>query len=206
MMSTDVAGSRFPVGSSASRISGRLTNEARYRHALLFAARKFVRVVLQLVPQPDEAEDLRHPRLDDVPRFADHLQGKRHVVEHALVGEQLEVLEHRPDVPPEVRDLPRRELGDVLAGHVDVALGGLLLPQHQADERGLAGAGRPDDEDELALVDLDGDVLQRDVRILVDLGDVLGPDHGRCPRIKGGKDAPERPCGRQRRRCRVSPC
>ena len=26
MMSTDVAGSRFPVGSSASRISGRLTN------------------------------------------------------------------------------------------------------------------------------------------------------------------------------------
>ena len=54
---------------------------------------------------------------------------------------------------------------------------GQLLAEQEADEGRLARAGRADEEDELALVDLDGDVAQRDRRALVRLGDVLESDH-----------------------------
>jgi len=76
-----------------------------------------------------------------------------------------------------VRHLPGRELRQVLAGDVDVALGGLLLLEQEADERALARARLPDDEDELALLDLDGDVFERRGPVAVHLRDVLKTDH-----------------------------
>ena len=42
----------------------------------------------------------------------------------------------------------------------------------------LAGAGRAHDEDELTLLDLDGDVLERRRAVPVHLRDVLKTDHG----------------------------
>ena len=53
----------------------------------------------------------------------------------------------------------------------------LELLQQQAHERRLAGAGRADDEDELALVDVERDVAQRDDVGLVDLRHGLEHDH-----------------------------
>ncbi len=81
---------------------------ARDRHALLLAARQLVRVVLHLVLQPDQLDDLRHARLDDVLRLPDHVERERHVLVHGLVGEQLEVLEDRPHVAAQVREPSRR--------------------------------------------------------------------------------------------------
>src|SRR5207245_2374175 len=50
----------------------------------------------------------------------------------------------------------------VHSGDVDAALARLLLPEEHLDERGLAGSGRPDEEDELTFCDLRGDVTERD--------------------------------------------
>src|SRR5439155_9540962 len=148
------------------------------RDALLLATGELVGVVAQFLPQPDQVQDLRHALLGDVARFSDHLQRKGDVVEHGLVREQFEVLEHGPQVPSEVRDLPRRELPDVLTGHVDVTGRGFVLLEEQPDQRRLAGARRTYYEHELALGDLQGHVVQRGHRLLVDLGDAIEADHG----------------------------
>src|SRR5438094_6594331 len=105
------------------------------RDALLLATGELVGIVVQFLPQPDQVQDLRHALLGDVARFSDHLQRKGDVVEHGLVREQFEVLEDGPQVPPEVRNLPRRELPDVLAGHVDVTGRGFVLLEEQPDQR-----------------------------------------------------------------------
>ena len=176
MISTDVEGSRFPVGSSASSTSGRFTR-ARNRDALLLATGELVGKVVELVAEPDELEDLGHALVDHMLGLADHLEREPDVLEHGLVLQELEVLEDRPDVPAQVRHLPRGELGQVLAGDVDLALGRLLLLEQKADERALPGAGLAHDEDELTLLDLDGDVLERRRAVPVHLRDVLKTDH-----------------------------
>src|SRR5205823_5032250 len=101
-----------------------------------------------------------------------------YVLEDRLVGQELEVLEHGPDVPAKEGNLPRRELADVLAGDVDLTAGRLLLLQEQAQQRRLARTGRADHEHELALADLEVAVVEGDNRVLVRLRDLLGFDHG----------------------------
>src|SRR4029450_1779651 len=71
-----------------------------------------------------------------------------------------------------------RAFRQVLAGDVDVALGSLLLLEQETDERALAGSRLPDDEDELALLDLDGDDLERRGPAAGHPRHVLKPDHG----------------------------
>ena len=111
-------------------------------------------------------------------RLSDDLERERHVLEDRLVREELEVLEDGAEVAPQVRDLPRGELPDVLAGHVDLAPGGLLLLQEEPQEGGLPGAGGTHHEHELALADVDVGVIEGDDGVLVGLGDVLALDHG----------------------------
>ncbi len=83
------------------------------------------------------------------------------------------------------RHLPAGEPVDLLAGDVDAAAGRARLAQHQPQERRLAGAGGADEEDELALLDVDVDVVERRPLLAgVHRGDVLESDHrvwvGRC--------------------------
>ena len=77
------------------------------RDALLLAAGELVGEVVELVAEADELEDLGHALVDHVLGLADHLERERDVLEHGLVLQELEVLEHRPDVPAQVRHLPR---------------------------------------------------------------------------------------------------
>ena len=56
--------------------------------------------------------------------------------------------------------------------------GDALLAEQQAQKRRLSRSGRTDQEEKFALLDLGGDVAQRDDVALVDLGDVLEEDHG----------------------------
>ena len=95
-----------------------------------------------------------------------------------LSREQLEVLEDRPDVAAQVR-APSSEvsLAMFLPATWISPWRRLLLADQQPDQGGLARAGRADDEDELALLDVDVDVVERDDRVLVDLGDVIEFDH-----------------------------
>jgi hypothetical protein len=114
-----------------------------------------------------------------VPRLADHLQREGDVLVHGLVRQQAEVLEHGPDLAPQVRDLPRRELRQVAPGDVHRSVGRLLLAKHQLQERRLARPRGADQEHELAPLDLETDVAQRRARrFVVHLGDALESDHG----------------------------
>ncbi len=56
------------------------------------------------------------------------------------------------------------------------SVGDFLLVE-EADDRGLPGARRPDEEDELALLDVRSGLVERRDVALVDLGDVLESDH-----------------------------
>src|SRR5680860_1252688 len=91
--------------------------------------------------------------------LADHFESERDVVEHRLVGQQAEVLEHGADLAAQVRNAPVRELVEVAAGHVDVTRGGPFLAQDQLEERRLAGAGGSHKEHEITALNLDGDVV-----------------------------------------------
>jgi hypothetical protein len=142
------------------------------------------------VREADEVQDLRHLAADGVAAFALHLEGVGDVLGGGAIRKQLEVLEDAADVAPQQRDLLALEPTELAPADDDLAGGRLELLQHEPHERRLARAGRADDEDELALVDPEGDVAEgRDVR-LVDLRDVLEDDHRRARRRRrrNGRD------------------
>ena len=195
-MSPLVSGSRLPVGSSASSSSGRLTNARGDGDPLLLAAGQLVREPLRLALEADQFEHLGDHLADVRARLADHLEGEPDVALDGLVRQQPEVLEDAAEAAPVGRDLGPAHAVQVAAGDLDLALGRLLLPQQQPQEGRLAGAGRADEEDELALLHVDGHVVQRRTgRGLVRLGDVGHVDHGgrlyprhpvrsRCPTVR----------------------
>src|SRR6266508_677173 len=162
------------------------------RHPLLLAAGQLVREAVGLVLQPDQLEHLRDGPLDRVPARPDDLQREGHVLAHGLVGKQLEVLEDAADRAPQGGHLPGGEAVELLAGHPDPARGGPFLLGEQAQEGRLAGAGLAHDEDELALVDLDRDIVEGLDVGPVGLADVVELDHGagltfRSPGLAGAR-------------------
>src|SRR5262249_28507859 len=173
-------------GGSRVEVSRRLVGEkdqgtvderASDRDALLLAARQLGWEVCGLLRQPDEIEDLRDLRSHDVLRPADDLERERDVLVDRLVREQLEVLEHAADVAAQLRDLPRAQAADVTPGDEHPALGGHFVAKQQLEEGGLAGAGRADEEDELALQDLERDVPECEDVAFVRLVDVFETNH-----------------------------
>src|SRR6188768_601538 len=99
MMPSPVAGSRLPVGSSARRISGRLTK---------------ARAMDTRCCSPPESWFGKRSPLSARP--ADHFQRERDVLGHRLVQQQLVVLEDVADLASQLRDLALAHLVDVLAG------------------------------------------------------------------------------------------
>ena len=184
-----------------------------HRHPLLLATGELAGEVVALLGQADEVEHLGDLGGDHVLGPADDLEGEGHVLEDGLVGQEPEVLEDAADVAPQVRDAPLGQVADLLAGLPDATGVGHLLAEQEADEGRLAGAGRADQEHELALVDLDGAVLEGDRGSLVRLGDVLEFDHGkrRCGEPTTGRPriwqqfCPLRQCTRRRSANWVSP-
>src|SRR3954464_8887995 len=118
--------------------------------ALLLATGELVGVAVELGRQADQAQGLRHLLANFGAAGADHLQGIGDVVVDRAVGQQLEVLEDGADVAPQLRDLLLRQLADVAAGDLDRALAGGELANQHLDQRRLAAAGGPYEEDELA--------------------------------------------------------
>ena len=167
-------------------VAGRLVGEDDERavhespgdgHALLLAARQLIGQPVALLAEADQFEHLRHLRRDHVAGPPDDLEGEGDVLEHGLVRQQAEVLEDATEIAPQIRHSPVRELADLLACHPDLAAVGNLLAQQELEHRGLARSRGPDEEDELALQDLERDIPQGDDGALVGLRDVLEADH-----------------------------
>ena len=81
------------------------------------------------------------------------------VVEHRKIGEQSDVLEGAADA--DFGDPVRRPRQDALALHQDVAGARLVEPAQAVEERGLAGAVRPDQAEDLALFHVERYAVQR---------------------------------------------
>src|SRR3569833_3907398 len=81
------------------------------------------------------------------------------VVEHAHVMEQRQVLKRAADAEPGPR--VRIKPGDILASIEKLAFGRLVAARNAIDDRGLAGAVRPDDREQLAFVHAERDLGQR---------------------------------------------
>ena len=82
------------------------------------------------------------------------------VVEHRKIGKQSDVLEGAADA--DFGDPVRRPLQDAHAFHQDVAGARLVEPAEAVEERGLAGAVRPDQAEDLALMHVERHAVQRD--------------------------------------------
>ncbi len=105
----------------------------------------------------EQRRDLLDPPSDLGLRHSPDLQAVAEVLANAHVRIQRVALEDHRDV-----SMARREIGHVAPADRDLARRHLLEPGDRAKERRLAAARRPDERDELAVADLERDVVDGD--------------------------------------------
>ena len=150
------------------QVAGRLVGEhhgglghqrPRNRHALLLAAGQLGRPVRQAVAEVDRAHELVEQlgvavAPGDRQRQADVLLRAQH-------RQQVEELEDEADlVAPQLGQALVVEVGDLLAGDPDRALGGPVEPGQHVHQGGLARARRAHDGREAALGEVDRDAVE----------------------------------------------
>src|SRR5690606_7671994 len=101
-----------------------------------------------------------------------------------LVRQQLEVLEDKTQRAPVGLYLVWRQRREIPSADDELSLVRHLLPEQETQQRGLAGAARAGQEDELALIDAQVQVPQGINPAAVHLRDVAGFDHGALSRIR----------------------
>ena len=136
----------------------RLRHEhARQRDALLLPARERPRLAVGERRQADHVERLECQLPPLLLPDAVHLEAELDVVEHRPVREEREVLEDGRRRP-----LVRRQVDERLAVEDDVALGRELVTADHPQRRRLAAARRAEQDDVLAVVDVQVDVVHGD--------------------------------------------
>ena len=162
--------SSAPSGSSSSRALGIVGQRPGQRHALLLPAGELRRLPVGELRQPDDRQQLLHPRgrLPGVHLLAPGPEGD--VVGDGHVGEERVVLKDGVDVAPIGRD-PR----DVLAVEQNPSGGGQLEARDHPQRGGLAAARGAEQREELAALDGEVGLLDRDVAAEA-LDDVLERD------------------------------
>ena len=136
--------------------AGRGRKRARERDALLLAAGKLHRIFGALLGQADQREQFGDARVDRGAAGAAIDQAVADIGRDGEVGKQRVGLEHDAEVAR-----GRRQVRHVAPADLDHALVLRVEARDRAQQRGLAAAGRPEEADELALVDVERDVLQR---------------------------------------------
>ena len=131
--------------------------------ALLLPAGERRRIDVRLVGEADHREELAPARFRV--RAAQELQLRRRerdVVHDRVVREQVEHLEHHADLLAELVDVLR--VAHVRAEDFHRAALRLLEAVQAAEQRAFPRAGRPDDADDFALIDVERDIFQDLVR------------------------------------------
>ena len=151
---------------------------SRDRDPLLFAAGQFAGQPVGFTAQPHQLQDLGHGPIDELAAFTDHFQRERHVLGDGPLLQQPEVLEHTAHPLAQPGDPPSGQPVHPEVRDVDLAAGRDLLFDEHPHEGRFAGAGGADEEDELTLADMDGNVLQCGSRRgRIRLADVAQGDH-----------------------------
>src|SRR4051794_25233257 len=133
---------------------------ARDRRALLLAPGQDRRQRIHALAEPDPFQEV-----DDllaVARFAaaHDAERQRDVLIGGHVVEQAEILEHDADALAQVCDLVLAKLRDVVTEQIDEAARRAMREEQQAQQRGLAGAGRAGEKLERMRRDLEVEVAQ----------------------------------------------
>ncbi len=178
--------------------------------ALLLAAGELAREARLAAAEANELDHLARPRLARRPRRPLHLQREGDVPEHRQVRQQGEVLEHHAHaVAAQLDQLAAGDLSKVAPLEEHLPRRRLDQPRQAAHQRRLARAGKPHDDENLALADREIGVDHR--RGQAGPRDRLGV--GRRMRARRGSARPprrtaSRPRGRRawpRRRPRARP-
>ena len=121
-------------------------------------------------------------------RDAAQLEPEAEVLLDRHLGVERVVLEHHRDVA-----VARSEVGDVAVADQDSSLGDLLEPGDHAQKGRLAAPGRADEHHELAVMDVERDVVDRLDPVRIDLRRFLEPDAahqaGACRPVERVTDA-----------------
>ena len=160
MMSLPEVVSRLPVGSSARTSAGLAGQRAGDRDALHLAAGELGRPVVHAVGEADLLEQQLDPRLALARAVAVEEQRHLDVLEGGDLRQQVEVLEDEADLAvADVGELVDVELRDLLAVEAVGAAARRVEAADDVEQGRLAGAGRTDDGDELAGLDLEVEPL-----------------------------------------------
>ena len=171
-MSTRSLASRLESGSSKRKSSRLARDRAADGDALALTAGERLRLAVE---QAFDLQDLRRPlhrRFDCAALGAAHPQAESEVLAHRHVRIERVVLEHHRDVA-----LARRHVVHDLAVDDDLAAGHRFEAGDHSQDRALAAARGPDQDDELAVVDLEVDAVD-DLEVAV-LLDQISDDHVR---------------------------
>ena len=126
------------------------------RNALLLTTGELSGILVTLLRQSHQLQQFVHALADICLGSLTVLQAVGDVLRHRHVGKQGVGLKDNAEVP-----FRGRQRGNVLAGLLDLAGGLDVEAGDGAQQGGLSAAGGPEKAHELALVDLQGNVLQR---------------------------------------------
>ena len=150
-------------------------DRAPHRHPLPLAAGELPRLAVEMVGEADDLRGLRDPLLRFLLRHFAQLQREPDVLRNRHVRIERVVLEHH-------RDIARagRQVVDDTVADPNVALADLLEAGDHAQRRRLAAARRSDEDDELAVLDVEVQVGDRAMAVAVGLAHVVEGDfrHG----------------------------
>src|SRR4029077_7437750 len=139
-----------------------------------------VRAGVRLVCDPDAAEVLerrgdvvaRRPRCDRPPgRAVSQAAGER-VAQDRRAAHEVEGLEDHPDPSTDTAQIRTVRAGDVGAVKDDASARRLHEAVDAAEKRRLARSGEPDEDDELATLDVERDPVDRAGAARIDLHEV----------------------------------
>ena len=163
--------SRFESGSSIRNATRLAHHRPPHRHALPLAARQLRRLAVQQRLEAQDLRDVVDPALVLVLRRLPQAQPEPEVLVDGHVRVEGVVLEDHRDV-----SILRRQIGDLLAVDEELAGGDLLQARQDPEDRGLAAPGRADEDHELAVLDLQRDVVHGDHVVAEDLRDAVEDD------------------------------
>jgi hypothetical protein len=155
---------------------GIVRQAAGQSHALLHPSAQLVRALLLPASEADELQRLHRLLPPLLLGYALDLQAVFRIFQHRAVGKQGELLEHHADrLAPNLAKLLRVELNDVRP--VDEHLPGRRLDQtvKQPNERRLAAAGQPHNDENFAALDREAHPVNPDGELRLFGDSILGP-------------------------------
>jgi hypothetical protein len=149
--------------------------------ALLLAAGKFLGEGIGPPLELHDAQDGVYAPLALIFGQAPNPQRDVQVLHGGPPGQEAEVLKHHADATPQSGQMADFQPVHVVPQDRELALRGALLAEEQPEKGGLTGPGGTGEEGELALGELEVDVVEGQDAAGVSLGDVLEAgdlDHG----------------------------